>query len=382
MRTTPGTFNLWRGTIAPAAIGSCERFKAHLKDVVCSGNADWFAWLWAWLAQLAQDPTNRPGTCVVQRGGEGVGKGIWVLYFGRIFGRHFVHVQGARQLVGNFNKHLADAVLIFGDEAFWAGNKEHVGTLKAIITEPTTMCEPKFHDPFPLTNHKWLIISSNETWVFPTGITARRPLVLDVPGTRKGNTAYFAALAREMEHGGPARLLHELRGFDVAGCGVNLREPPRTAALIEQKRLSMTTADRFWEERLREGTLLPHDPDRYLSDLEEKLLRWDQPERDGRAWVHGDKLHGAYLDAAKRTNERYPVGAEIFWSALRQWLPGDGITSGRIRPSGHKHENPLRFKGFPPLARCRELFAQAAEQTIDWEDGVDLGEGDLNTAPF
>ena len=66
----------------------------------------------------------------------------------RIFRDHSLHITQQQHLVGNFNCHLVDALFLFLDEAYWAGDKQGEGTLKALITEGTIMIEPKGVDAF------------------------------------------------------------------------------------------------------------------------------------------------------------------------------------------------------------------------------------------
>ena len=53
------------------------------------------------------------------------------------------------QLVGRFNEHLRDCVLLFGDEAFYAGDKQHESVLKGLIAEPFLQMEGKYERPSP-----------------------------------------------------------------------------------------------------------------------------------------------------------------------------------------------------------------------------------------
>ena len=36
--------------------GCCEKFKAHIRDVICSGNQDYFNYVWHWLCHIVQKP--------------------------------------------------------------------------------------------------------------------------------------------------------------------------------------------------------------------------------------------------------------------------------------------------------------------------------------
>ena len=83
---------------------------------------------------LVQRPGERPGTAVVLRGGQGVGKTI----VGQIVGHlldpaHYVLVTQQRHLTGTFNKHLMSRLLVQVEEAFWAGDRQTRGTLKVPV---------------------------------------------------------------------------------------------------------------------------------------------------------------------------------------------------------------------------------------------------------
>ena len=114
------------------------------------------------MAHTVQDPGGeRPGVAIVMRGGQGVGKGVFATYFGKIFGGHFIHIQNQRHLTGNFNVHLKDKLLVYADEAFWGGDKSMAGVLKGLITEKQIFIEPKGLNAFPVDNHMRFIIASN-----------------------------------------------------------------------------------------------------------------------------------------------------------------------------------------------------------------------------
>jgi hypothetical protein len=156
--------------------------------------------------------------------------------FGQLFGAHFLHVSQPKHLVGAFNRHLQDCSVLFADEAFFAGDKEHGSVLKAIITEPTLMIEPKGVDAYSARNCIHLIMASNSSWVVPAGRDARRYFVLDVAATHMQDSAYFGEVARQMENGGAGALLHFLLSTDVSKFDVRI--VPKTDALAEQKAIT------------------------------------------------------------------------------------------------------------------------------------------------
>ena len=77
------------------------------------------------------------------RGQEGVGKNTFVGALGKLFGRHFFEGSTDSQFTGQFNSHLQDKIFVHANEAFFAGDKRHEGTLKAMITDPMMPIEAK-----------------------------------------------------------------------------------------------------------------------------------------------------------------------------------------------------------------------------------------------
>jgi Family of unknown function (DUF5906)/Prophage CP4-57 regulatory protein (AlpA) len=64
---------------------------------------------------------------------------------------------------------MHDCVLLFADEAFWAGDKQGENVLKALITEPTLAIEPKGKDLLTVKNCLHIMMASNNEWVVPAG---------------------------------------------------------------------------------------------------------------------------------------------------------------------------------------------------------------------
>ena len=81
--------------------------------------------------------------------------------FRRLFGTDGIQVTQSSHLVGNFNAHLRGKLLVFADEAFWAGDKRAEGHLKAMVTEETHIVEMKGVDSGDAQNFARLIKASN-----------------------------------------------------------------------------------------------------------------------------------------------------------------------------------------------------------------------------
>jgi hypothetical protein len=189
----------------------------------------------------------------VLRGKKGVGKGILSVWIVRAFAHHGLQITHAEHLVGKFNAHLRDLVVLFADEAFYAGNKSHESVLKGLITEPTVVIEGKNQNVIVIPNMLHVILASNSDWVIPASSDERRFGVFDVLDTRIGDRVYFAAIDRQMRQGGLAAMLHELLHRDITGFEV--RDVPETEALRAQKTLSMSSLERWWLAILTRGYL-------------------------------------------------------------------------------------------------------------------------------
>jgi Family of unknown function (DUF5906) len=113
---------------------------------------------------------------------------------GELCPQHYVVISQAAQLTGKFNAHFQRALMVFVDEGFWAGDKAGEGALKHLVTDEALLIEGKHRDAFMVRNLSRLIIASNEKWVVPAGIRARRWCVLDVANTHANDRAYFGAI--------------------------------------------------------------------------------------------------------------------------------------------------------------------------------------------
>ncbi|HRK40228.1 MAG TPA: PriCT-2 domain-containing protein [Burkholderiaceae bacterium] len=119
--TPVGTYNTWRGFSVVPSQGNWALFKNHIRDNICNGDQASFDYLIGWMAFAVQHPDQPPGVAVVLQGGRGTGKGKFASTFMALFGTHALQITQSSHLVGKFNQHLRDCVLLFVDEAVWAG---------------------------------------------------------------------------------------------------------------------------------------------------------------------------------------------------------------------------------------------------------------------
>jgi hypothetical protein len=352
------SYNLWKGFACEATAGDCGLFLEHARHILCRDSEEHYDYLMGWLAQMIQYPA-RPGECaVVLQGGRGTGKSFFAVQLGRLLGRHFLHISNSSHLTGNFNAHLRDLVLLFADEAFYAGDKKHTSILKTLITETTLTIEKKGVDVENSSNCIHLIMASNEEHVVPAGELERRFFVLDVGTEHQQDTAYFKAIADQMDSGGREALLYHLQHYDLSD--FNVRNVPGTRALHQQQMLSLAPEAEWWLQKLLVGQLLwgvagwPADvPSEHLVD----------------DFVEHTKKFG---NASNRGNQ---TKLGMFFS--KHW-PGRSGTVMRVRTVESRHSDgyvtevrkPVPCYTISPLDECRQVW-EKIHGKMDWPSVVE-----------
>jgi len=225
---------------------------------VCGDDVDVYDYLVRWMATAVQFPAQPGHVAVVMRGRQGTGKGAFANIFGKLWGRHFLAVRDSEHLFGKFNAHLKDCVVLFADEAFWAGDKKREGMLKSMVTEEQMMSERKGYEAELSANYIHLIMASNEGWVVPAGVDDRRFLVLDVADARMQDVQYVTAINKQRDNGGYEALLHYLMSMDLSE--FNVRKVPQPMAMREHKMLSLSPEESWWYTKLLAGPLIHEQP--------------------------------------------------------------------------------------------------------------------------
>lgn len=342
---TPDCYNLWKGFACEAKAGSCTLFLEHLKTNICGNNESYFTYLISWMARAVQHPDSPGQTAIVLRGKQGTGKSFFVKTFGGLFGRHFMQVSDAKHLVGSFNAHLRDTVILFGDEAFYAGDKKHESVLKMLITEEVIAIESKGVDVEVAPNYVHVLLASNNQWVVPAGADERRFFVLEVGDDKKQNSEYFGLIAKELAAGGRQALLHFLLNYDLKGFEV--RSVPKTKALQEQKLLSLTPEEEWWYRKLDSGAVVESH-----SGWKKRVLKHE---------VIADYI--AYmktLNVTRRSNET------VLGKFLHRMCPGLGtqqamatfrVSAGEAGWTKEVKRRAYYFE-FPTLAVCRNRWCE------------------------
>jgi hypothetical protein len=247
-------WNLWKG-FAVKPVKNPQGWKLmqeHIYSVLAASDRKVFSYILDWSANMLQHPERQGDTSLIFRDdAEGLGKGLFVKALLAILGPHGFHLHHAEQLRGQFNAHLHQLVLLYLDEASWAGDRQLAGYLKGLVSDEEIGIQYKNKDTFQAPNYLHIIISSNEDWVINASRTSRRWVPFRVSDHRRGDLPYFKALAYEIEHGGAEAMAYDLLHRDLS-C-FDAREYPRTPELDQQRLLSLDVLPRWWMAVLSRG---------------------------------------------------------------------------------------------------------------------------------
>jgi Family of unknown function (DUF5906) len=256
---TEGNYNMFRGfhNVQSDESNDWSLIKHHLLEVICAGNSDYYNWLMTWFANIIQKPGEKRGSAVVIRGVKGCGKSIIFDAFAELLQPYTYKTAQADQIIGKFNWHLSNRLLLIAEEAFFAGDVKADSALKNLITSKELGFEKKGYESVKLNNYLRLVIISNEDWIIRASADhERRYFVLEAAETFVDDLNYFKQLSEQIENGGLSGFRYELENWDPpyqnAGWDV-LRSPPKTKWLDEQAEMSTQPWDSFFFEAIENG---------------------------------------------------------------------------------------------------------------------------------
>lgn len=345
---TPEYFNLWRGFhYEPDPTGDWSILKDHMLRNLAQGDEHLFNWIFGWFAQMFQFPRKKPGTSIAFRGKQGVGKSVLGEHIGELIRDNYVYADDPRYLLGNFNAHMAQALMMQIDEGFFAGDPRNSGRIKGLVTSKVNRIEPKGKDSFEINNYLRLMITSNHDWIVPAAFEERRFAVFDVGEENQQDRSYFGAMARQLENGGYEGLLYDLLHFDLSQ--VDIGKIPNTSGLVAQKALSIDSPLEFWYEKLRQG-----DNCRWTGEWEDEIAC--------------ENLYNEYIAWAKNRGYARRDGEVHFWRKINAVTPKHkgrkwGKKVRRIFAVYSDRGEPRHIKKWgyvvAPLEKCRQSFAEA-----------------------
>ena len=342
-----GYYNLWRGWSCEPEAGDVTPFLDYVNVVVANGNESHAQWILGWAAQIIQQPMTKIGVALVLKGLKGTGKSKFGELLGGLCPHHHKTISRQEQLVGQFNRHLEDCLLLQAEEAFWAGSKSAEGALKDLVTGHRILIERKGVDSYMAPNFTRLLFTSNEEWVVPATADERRWAVFEVSTKHKQDYDYFEALQNWYDRGGKRHVLHYLKTFDLSK--VNIRQAPKTEALQQQQLKGADCVSRWLYESLVSGEIR----DRASGAAVEF----------GEADVGKNLIYDSYRGSQQRQWEM--KSDTQFWQALKRYND-IFLNSRQKRVAGGRY----RVCDLATLAEARKIFSDAHQLVVDWPDPI------------
>lgn len=346
-------YNLWRGfDVEPDPTGDWSLLREHIEDNVAQGHEDIANWIIAWFAQIVQQPNYKPGTSIAFRGMQGTGKTIVGHLFGNLIRAHYVRLEDQKHFLGAFNAHMANALLVHADEAYWAGNPALVGKLKGMVTSEVQRIEPKGKDSFEVNNYMRLMMTGNDRFLVPAAFEERRFAVFDVGKGRIQDKAYFGEMVRQMNNGGYGAFLHYLQNLNISTTDVG--KIPFTDALQDQKAYSLDSVPRFWFERLYDGEIIPGQG-----------MGW--PDR-----VSSQQLYDSYVDECRKWGLNRRESQIHFGRELSSFFPQVTLHRCKVTTSvidmTTRMPKDVRVNGYKlwPLQEMRTMFDDTFGAKQQW----------------
>lgn len=341
-----GMLNLWGGWALEPTHGDISPFLELTERVVFAEDPLLVRWGLDWVAHLFQKPAALPGKALLLQSGQGFGKNTWIDTIKGPLGSAFLQVSSPKHLVGDFNGHLANKLLVHGAESVWGGDKSKVGPLKALITDEDQAVEHKGKDVYTVRNFKRLVLSSNEDWPIPMDRDDRRFVVSRCAKAFDTDHPFWTDYRKWMRDGGAARVFGYLLDRDIS----DFKPWERLDEITTSAEIKLQSADaltQWWHSVLEAGSVAESFPVHEVAG--------DWMENQGQGWA-------------------LAVPRKIFWTQFTDWCRDNRV---RNIPSSHQRKKilqdlcyPMQERQivllnrkasfvFPTLTECREEFRRA-----------------------
>lgn len=223
------------------ALEGCNLWVHNVRENVLGNykgenHARFFHYLICWCSRtLTHHGKDRAKIVPVLKGNQGTGKGMFASRYGELFGKHFLHIMNSNQIGQRFNMQMMDALLVYVNEAVFAGSQVIRTLLKGLITEDEIQLEQKYLPSFMGKSHMRFIYSSNEDWVVPIEWDNRRYWMLEVTNSLSGvaKDEYFGRLMKQWDLIGKESLYKFLTSDRIMDMAAEVRfesEMPLTSA--------------------------------------------------------------------------------------------------------------------------------------------------------
>jgi hypothetical protein len=166
-----------------------DQIKEYILHRLCDGNEKFQEFMLWWLAHIIQKPWNKTRVCIVIRGIQGTGKGLFTNFFGnQILGnKYYASLERINSAVGKFNARIMNKLLVNLNEVEMKDTIDQQGKVKCYITDEEIDIERKHEDAFPISNHMNFIATTNKDAPFVIEYSDRRYACIESHSPRLTN---------------------------------------------------------------------------------------------------------------------------------------------------------------------------------------------------
>ncbi len=346
--------NLFRGFGCYYYPGDWSRINNHIFEVLCGGSQEHYEYFLNWCAFIIQNVgVKKVKTAIVLKSEPQTGKNLFIdEVLGKIFDKHYIMVNSPDKLVGRFNGHLKDKLLIFASDSYWAGYKQDGDKLKSMITDTEQTVEKKGVDVFRIKDYAAFIISSNNDFAAQGALGDKRYVYFDVSDKYENNSTYFDNLYQEINNGGREAFLMEMLHRDISNFYPQTR--PQGKGRLHDFFYTASDVELWWFQCLANGEIVGDDLN---------CLRWKEHPSSEEVWGMFDSF---------RNDKKNDISERKKQTTIRTFK---GLL-GRLMPKGHvvynekTKVNNKHVLNIPSLEDCRAVFERklSMEGKVSWAE--------------
>ena len=312
----------------------------HFREILCSGNKEFFDFAWGWFAHLVQRCGVKIGVVLLFTGKQGTGKNILFDWLGpALFGdEKYNEVDNVDALFDRFNSDHENTHLCLLNEVGTYG-KDHKanGRLKSTITRKKQKIEHKGLNKYQVDDACNYLACSNNNYAMKIEESDRRTAVNRVSSARIGDKEYFDRLLEVQTKETAGKLLYLLLNYDLSKFRV--QDIPMTEQRAEMMAMSRPKAIRFLLE---------------LADRQIDLI-----DEDDTIKVHAKNLHEHFTVWLKDNGET-PMPQRAFSMEIKIEL---GLVAKNVRIEDEQR------KGYEfTLAWLRKILKDYLRTDIKFSD--------------
>ena len=356
---SPTTLNFWIGPAPKPEPGNWVALRDFIRDVICGGHEEAYAYLIRYMAHMVQRPEEKPGIIVTLLGGQGTGKGVYFSLLRAIWKSTTIQVSTLDHIVGRFNAILERNYVICMDEALFAGDRKALDRMKSMITEPNVMIEQKLQPLRSIESVHRFFAASNHDHFAHVEKDDRRFLFLRVSDTHKQDAQYFKKITAEISEARTiGALFYYLLRKDISD--FNVRVKPKTSEHLAQRLKSLDGFDRFWYEVLSTGFLNGEGSVNTL--LADFNAEWHES-----MFVPSNNLLTFYKNFNKNAQRYQTLQTKSMKEQLMKLCPSVKVDRQQMRVSGGITSCQQRGFLLPNLPLARREFCAYIGAELEWD---------------